>query len=31
MMRLTSDDLYTQMTIRNVNTVRKLADLMSGS
>jgi len=30
-MRLTSDDLYTQMTIRNVNTVRKLADLMSGS
>jgi uncharacterized protein (DUF1697 family) len=31
MMRLTSDDLYKQMTIRNVNTVRKLADLMSGS
>jgi uncharacterized protein (DUF1697 family) len=29
MMRLTSDDLYKQMTIRNVNTVRKLADLMS--
>ena len=28
MMRLTSDDLYKQMTIRNVNTVRKLADLM---
>ena len=30
MMRLTSDDLYKQMTIRNVNTVRKLADLMAG-
>lgn len=29
MMRLTSDDLYKQMTIRNVNTVRKLADLMA--
>jgi len=28
MMRLTSDDLYKQMTIRNVNTVRKLADMM---
>jgi len=28
MMRLTSHDLYQQMTIRNVNTVRKLADLM---
>ena len=29
MMRLTSDDLYKQMTIRNVNTVRKLAAMMS--
>ena len=28
MMRLTSGDLYKQMTIRNVNTVRKLADMM---
>jgi uncharacterized protein (DUF1697 family) len=28
MMRLVSDDLYKRMTIRNVNTVRKLADLM---
>ena len=28
MMRLTSDDLYKQMTIRNINTVRKLAELM---
>jgi uncharacterized protein (DUF1697 family) len=28
MMRLTSDNLYKRMTIRNVNTVRKLADLM---
>jgi uncharacterized protein (DUF1697 family) len=31
MMRLTSDNLYKQMTIRNVNTVRKLADLMSNT
>jgi uncharacterized protein (DUF1697 family) len=31
MMRLVSDDLYKQMTIRNVNTVRKLADLMSNT
>jgi uncharacterized protein (DUF1697 family) len=29
MMRLPSGDLYKQMTLRNVNTVRKLADLMS--
>ena len=29
MMRLTSEDLYKQMTIRNVNTVRKLADMMT--
>jgi uncharacterized protein (DUF1697 family) len=29
MMRLTSEDLYKQMTIRNVNTVRKLADMMA--
>lgn len=29
MMRLTSDDLYQQMTIRNVITVRKLAYLMA--
>jgi uncharacterized protein (DUF1697 family) len=29
MMRLASDDLYKRMTIRNVKTVRKLADLMS--
>jgi uncharacterized protein (DUF1697 family) len=28
MMRLTSDNLYKRMTIRNINTVRKLADLM---
>jgi uncharacterized protein (DUF1697 family) len=28
MMRLTGDDLYKRMTIRNVNTVRKLADMM---
>jgi uncharacterized protein (DUF1697 family) len=28
MMRLTSDDLYKDLTIRNVNTVRKLADMM---
>jgi hypothetical protein len=31
MMRLTSDDLYKQMTIRNVNTVRRLAHLMADS
>ena len=31
MMRLTSDDLYKQMTIRNVNTVRRLADLMASA
>jgi uncharacterized protein (DUF1697 family) len=29
MMRLTGDDLYTRMTIRNVNTVRALVGLMS--
>ena len=29
MMRLTSEGLYKQMTIRNVNTVRKLADMMT--
>jgi uncharacterized protein (DUF1697 family) len=29
MMRLTSDELYARMTIRNVKTVRKLADLMA--
>jgi uncharacterized protein (DUF1697 family) len=29
MMRLTSDKLYKRMTIRNVNTVRKLTELMS--
>jgi len=28
MMKLTSDELYRQMTIRNCNTVRKLADMM---
>jgi hypothetical protein len=31
MMRLTSDDLYKQKTIRNVNTVRRLAHLMADS
>lgn len=30
MMRLASHDLYKQMTIRNVNTVRKLAEMMGG-
>ncbi len=28
MMKLTSDDLYQELTIRNCNTVRKLADMM---
>lgn len=28
MMKLPSDDLYREMTIRNCNTVRKLADMM---
>jgi uncharacterized protein (DUF1697 family) len=31
MMKLTSDELYQQMTIRNCNTVRKLADMMRAS
>ncbi|MGH8953256.1 MAG: DUF1697 domain-containing protein [Acidimicrobiia bacterium] len=31
MMRLTSDELYKAMTIRNVNTVRKLADMMNAT
>jgi uncharacterized protein (DUF1697 family) len=31
MMRLAGTDLYGQMTVRNVNTVRKLADLVSAS
>jgi uncharacterized protein (DUF1697 family) len=30
MMRLTRDNLYEQMTIRNVNTVRKLAEMIDG-
>ena len=28
MAKLTSDDLYREMTIRSCNTVRKLADMM---
>ena len=31
MMKLTSDELYQQMTIRNCNTVRKLVDMMKAS
>ena len=31
MMKLTSDELYQQMTIRNCNTVRKLTDMMKHS
>ena len=31
MMKLTSDELYKQMTIRNCNTVRKLTDMMKAT
>lgn len=31
MMKLTSDELYQQMTIRNCNTVRKLIEMMKAS
>jgi uncharacterized protein (DUF1697 family) len=31
MMKLTSDDLYQQLTIRNCNTVRRLAEMMQAS
>ena len=31
MTKLTSDDLYQELTIRSCNTVRKLADMMRAS